>query len=323
MRVLVTTVPFGEKNKLPLELLAENGIEVVINPLGRKLRSNELADLAVDFDALIAGTEVISAEVFQNAKELKLISRVGIGLDGLDLNEARNRDILVSYTPDAPAPAVAELTICQMLNLLRKVPRCDRMMHEGHWERHFGRRLSEITIGVIGVGRIGSRVIRRLVPFGSPRVLLNDTGKRIDPTDQIRVSWVDKQIIFEEADLITLHLPLTSLTKNLISERELKRMKSDSLLINTSRGGIVNEIALYNALKNGEIEGAAIDVFEEEPYKGPLRDLPNCILTAHMGSMSEDCRAKMEIEATEEIIRFQNGLPLKNPVPDFEYLNQR
>ncbi len=323
MRVLVTTVPFGAKNRLPLELLTDNKIEVVINPLGRKLQDGELEKLVPGFDALIAGTECISKAVFQKADRLKLISRVGIGLDGVDLNAARDYGVLVSYTPDAPAPAVAELTICQMLNLLRKVTLSDRMMHSGQWERFFGRRLSEITIGVIGVGRIGGRVVRRLVPFGSPRILLNDIGKRVDPTTEIRVSWVDKQVIFQEADLITLHLPLTPLTKNMIGKPELELMKNDAVLINTSRGGIVNERALYDALSSGQIQGAAIDVFEREPYDGPLCGLPNCILTAHMGSMSEDCRARMEIEAVEEVVRLSGKRPLKNPVPDFEYANQQ
>jgi len=319
-KVLVTTVPFGATNQLPLELLSSNSIEFVINPLSRKLVEDELIQMVGEFDGLIAGTEVISDRVMSAAPRLKFISRVGIGLDGVDLLAARKRGIAVSYTPDAPSPAVAELTIGLMINLLRGVHIADKKIHEGQWERLFGKRIADSTIGIIGVGRIGARVARRLSAFGSPRVLLNDLRVQPSPTQDLKVDWVDKETLLHDSDIVTLHVPLTSQTQGMIRYQELMSMKKGSCIINTSRGGIVAEDDLFRVLKEEHLGGAAIDVFEREPYTGPLSTVANCILTAHMGSMTRDCRERMEIEATEEMVRFSQGLDLTNSVPDFEYV---
>jgi len=324
MKVLITTIPFGDKDRLPLELLESSNIEYLINPLGKKLTEDELADLITDFDVVIAGTEPITAKVMDCAKNLKMISRVGIGLDSVDLLAAKERDIKVSYTPDAPSPAVAELTIGLIISLLRSIHVSNSELHSGKWKRFFGRRLSEVTIGVIGVGRIGSRVIRRTKPFGTPRLLVNDTNpsKRSDLLD-FKLDWVSKEKIYKEADIISIHTPLTSVTKNMITKEILLSMKKDAIIINTARGGIINEDDLYEVMKSGHLSGAAIDVFNEEPYTGRLREINRCLLTAHMGSMSEDCRTKMEIEATKEAIRFLSRKPLKSIVPKEEYLVQQ
>jgi D-3-phosphoglycerate dehydrogenase / 2-oxoglutarate reductase len=322
MKVLITTVPFGDKNRYPLELLEKSNIEYLINPLNRKLTEDELAEMAVDFDVIIAGTEPITKRVMDNAPRLKMISRVGIGLDSVDLLEAEKKSIIVSYTPDAPAPAVAELTIGLMLTLLRLAHVSNMQMHNGKWNRFFGRRLSEVTIGIIGVGRIGAQVLRHLKGFGSPKVLANDIEVK-NLEIEYDIEWVDKETIYKHADVITIHAPLTSQTKNMIKERQLKRMKSDAIIINTARGGIINEVDLYNVMKIDHLFGAAIDVFDSEPYFGGLREIERCILTAHMGSMSIDCRTKMEIEATEEAVRFMTNLALEGLAPQEEYNVQK
>jgi len=321
-KALITTVPFGDKNRLPLDLLEKSNIEYSINPLNKKLTEDELAEMVTDFDVIIAGTEQISEKVMNNATKLKHISRVGIGLDSVDLLAAEKKGIKVSYTPDAPAPAVAELTIGMMLTLLRSTHVSNSQMHHGKWYRFFGRRLSNVTIGVIGVGRIGVGVIRHLQGFGSPKILANDIS---DASHELNlpIKWADKEQIFKEADIITLHLPLTGLTKDSIKEEQLMLMKGDAIIINTSRGGIINEKDLYNVMQSGHLSGAAIDVFEQEPYDGPLKDIERCLLTAHMGSMSVDCRTRMEIEATEEAVRFLTGEPLEGEVPKEEYDVQR
>ncbi|MFA5187325.1 MAG: phosphoglycerate dehydrogenase [Patescibacteria group bacterium] len=322
-KVLVTTVPFGDKNSQPLDQLQAAGIEYLINPIGRKLKEDELAEMISDFDVLIAGTEPITEKVMNRAPRLKLISRVGIGLDSVDLLAAERRGIKVSYTPDAPAPAVAELTIGLMLSLLRSVHVANAQMHRGEWHRYFGRRMSEVTIGIIGAGRIGGRVLRHLAAFGSPRVLVNDLAPDHGVAPGPRLEWVDKEVIYREADMISLHVPLTVHTKNMIRSEQIATMKSDALLINTSRGGIINESDLAEALRTGVIGGAAIDVFDHEPYNGELAILDRCLLTSHMGSMSVDCRTRMEIEATEEAVRFLTGQPLSGLVPPEEYDVQR
>jgi D-3-phosphoglycerate dehydrogenase len=322
-KVLITTVPFGDRNRLPLELLEAAGIEYVINPLGRKLKEEELADMVSDFDVLVAGTEPITERVMARASRLKLISRVGIGLDSVDLLAAEKRGIAVSYTPDAPAPAVAELTIGLMLALLRSIHVANLQLHNGHWQRHFGRRIPEVTIGIIGTGRIGARVLRRLAAFGTPRVLVNDINPDQKLVPELKLEWVGKEDIYRHADVISLHVPLTAQTKNMIRREQLLMMKKDALIINAARGGIVNERDLANVLRAGHLGGAAIDVFDHEPYSGDLAGIERCLLTAHMGSMSVDCRTRMEIEATEEAVRFLTGGKLEGTVPASEYEVQR
>ena len=187
MKVLITTVPFGDKNRYPLEILENNNIEYLINPLNKKLTEDELLSLISDFDAIVAGTESISDKVMEKASNLKMISRVGIGLDSVDLLAAEKRNIKVSYTPDAPAPAVAELTIGMMLTLLRSVHISNSQMHLGKWHRFFGRRLSEVTIGIIGVGRIGQGVLKHLEGFGSPKILVNDESVKSNIDNKLYV----------------------------------------------------------------------------------------------------------------------------------------
>ena len=323
MKVLITTVPFGEKNRKPLDLLESNGIEYVINPLNKKLTEDELMELIPSFDIIIAGTEKISDKVMERAGNLKMISRVGIGLDSVDLLAAEKRDIQVSYTPDAPAPAVAELTIGMMLTLLRSVHVSNSQMHLGKWHRFFGRRLSEVAIGIIGIGRIGKGVLEHLQGFGNPKILVNDISIEDDIIKKFNVEWSSKEKIYKHSDIVTLHLPLTGQTKDMIKKDHLLSMKADAIIINTSRGGIINESDLYEVMQSGHLSGAAIDVFDNEPYNGDLKDIERCLLTAHMGSMSVDCRARMEIEATEEVVRFLTDKTLKGLVPEEEYEVQR
>ena len=322
-KVLITTVPFSEKNRFPLDLLEKNNIDYLVNPLNKKLTEEELFNMVADFDVVIAGTESITKKIMENAPKLKMISRVGIGLDSVDLLTAKDKGIAVSYTPDAPAPAVAELTIGMMLTLLRSVHVSNFQMHLGEWHRYFGRRLSEVTIGIIGVGRIGTGVLEHLQGFRNPKILVNDTSIKEDIGKKFNVEWVTKEEIYERSDVISLHLPLTGETKNMIKKDHLLSMKTDAIIINTSRGGIINESDLYGVMQSGHLSGAAIDVFNNEPYNGDLKNIERCLLTAHMGSMSVDCRTRMEIEATEEAVRFLTGKTLKGLVPEEEYEVQR
>ncbi len=321
-KVLITTAPFAVMNNKPLKMLEKENIEYFINPMGRKLKERELANMIYDFDALIAGTEKISDKVLDKANKLKIISRVGVGLDNLDLSSAKKNKILVTYTPEAPAPAVAELTIGLMISIIRHTHQANQSMHRKKWNRYFGKRFSKISIGIIGAGRIGSDVINKLSALSPKKILVNDIDKsRLTFSDK-RISKASKEQILKKADLVSLHLPLTKKTKNMLSYEDLKLMKSDAFLINTSRGGIIREKDLIKVLKEGHLSAVAIDVFENEPYVGGLIGIENCLLTSHMGSMTEDCRTKMEIEATEEIVRYFKNKKLKNLVPEEEYKNQ-
>jgi D-3-phosphoglycerate dehydrogenase / 2-oxoglutarate reductase len=321
-KALITTVPFGEHDRSPLDLLEQANIKYLINPLNTKLTEDQLVDMIGDFDVLIAGTEPITDKVMARASKLKLISRVGVGLDSVDLLAAKRRGIKVSYTPEAPASAVAELTLGIMLTLLRSVHIANGQMRQGKWQRILGRRLAKVTVGIIGVGRIGTYLLRRMKGVGTLKTLVNDLRPNPELNKEFELEWVTKEQIYKEADLISLHIPLTHLTKNMIRREQLLSMKQNAIILNTSRGGIINERDLYDVMIEGHLSGAAIDVFEQEPYFGKLAEIERCLLTPHIGSMSIDCRARMEIEATEEVVRFLTDKPLKGEVPMAEYDNQ-
>lgn len=320
--ILITTSPFGLGNPAALELLEQEGIEYKLNPFGRRLREDEIADLIEPYEVIIAGTEPITASVLNRASRLRLLAHTGIGLDNIDLAAARKRGISVTYTPSAPSPAVAELTIGQMISLLRMTAQADRGLRQGDWDRRIGRRLGNLTVGIIGVGRVGRLVIRHLQGFTPRRILANDIVIDREFAKQNRFEWTDKQTIFREADVITLHVPLTGQTRSLIGAGELSMMKRDAVLINTARGEIVDEAALARTLRERPDFSAAIDVFHREPYNGELAGLDNCLLSCHMGSCTDDCRLQMETEAAAEVIRFYRGEPFQTPVPESEYLLQ-
>jgi D-3-phosphoglycerate dehydrogenase len=321
VKVFISTVPFAAENKTPLEILEAAGVEYLINPTGRKLKESEISEYVSGVQAVIAGTEPITDKVLEEAKNLQLIARVGIGLDSVDLCSASRRGIAVSYTPDAPSPSVAELTIGLMLSCLRHVHLSNEDMHRGGWNRYFGRRLGECVVGVIGMGRIGSRVVSLLESFKCKKILLNDLVNTKCGLP-VNTEWCEKEKIYHEADIISLHVPLTLDTRNLVTKRELLLMKKNAIVINTARGGIVNEDDLSSVLGDGHLGAAAIDTFENEPYSGPLSSIERCLLTSHLGSMSLDCRCQMEIEAAQEVARFVLGEPLAQPVPAAEYENQ-
>jgi len=323
-RVFVSSVPFGTVDSYPIKLLEEEKNCVYsINPLGRKFKEEDSCKFIKNVDVLIAGTEPITENVLKNANKLKLISRVGIGLDGIDLNAARQRGIKVSYTPDGPSAAVAELTIGQMLNMNRRLGHSDNALKDGVWQRYMGDRIANQTIGIIGTGRIGSRVLKLLQGFSPKRILVNDINPNRHLYDLHNAEDVSKETIYRDSDIISLHIPLTPDTSGLIGIKEMKKMKDNVYLINTSRGGIIHEEDLYNALKNNIIGGASIDTFENEPYGGKLITLENSFLTCHIGSCSKDCHFQMEKLATEEALRYIRGEKLELTVPEHEYQLQK
>ncbi len=317
--VFVSTVPFATYDSSPLVRLQEQGIKVLINPLERRLQPDELIRFIGDSEVLIAGTEPITAEVMAATRNLRVIARVGVGLDNVDLLAAQQKGIQVTYTPDAPAPAVAELAIANMMALLRGVHEANLGLHSEQWHRYMGRRLASVTVGIIGVGRIGERVVQHLANFETSRILANDVDSPRGAAQLPNVEWVDKEFLFMNSDIVSVHVPLTSETRNLITKETLLCMQPDALLINTSRGGIVNERDLFDVLESGHLGGAAIDVFEDEPYQGCLTATDRVILTCHMGSMTRDCRARMESEATSDALRHFDGQPLQGLVPESEY----
>ena len=302
--VLILTSPFGKINKAPINLLKKNNINFYSNPKNKKFSRNELLKIIGNYDGIICGTYKIDRGIINKAKKLKIISRVGIGLDNLDLKSLKKNKIKVAYTPDAPTQTVAEYTIGLMIYLLRKINVSRKSLKKGKWLKIFGKNLNETKIGIIGFGRIGSEILKLLKAFHCKDILINDVNLNKKKLKKYSAKQATKNTIFRNCNLITIHLPITKKTKNLVSKKEIAMMRNDTILINTSRGGIINEDHLYDALKKKGIYMAALDVFAKEPYFGRLRKLDNCHCTAHIASMSISCRNKMELEATQEIVRF-------------------
>jgi len=313
MKLFVSTHPFSTTSKIPMQLIRENAIELSVNKHKRKITTSELAQDLKDAEVLIAGTEKITEEVFKNAPNLKLISRVGIGLDGIDFDLCKKYGIHVAYTPDAPTMAVAELCVGMILDLARKISHTNNKIKEGAWHRHMGMLLYGKTIGIFGMGRIGKSLIHLLQPF-NVKFLVHDIEPDLAFGRLHNVKFVSKEELLSKCDIVSANLPLKEDTKNYISLKDLKQMPSHAFIINTARGGIINEDDLYIALKENIISAAAVDVFEVEPYVGKLIELDNCLLTCHMGASTIDSRTDMEVQAIEEAIRYKNDEPLKNEV---------
>lgn len=305
-RVLIATWPFGTCGSEPVKCLENAGFELVFNPKQRRLKANEVHDFIADVDAVIAGTEPYDAYTLAHADRLKVIARVGIGLDSVDVGWCQKHKIMVTYTPDAPSDGVAELTIGQILNLLRHVVPLNREVREGGWERRMGRLVSEATIGVVGMGRIGRRVVRLLAPFGA-RILATDTDPAIHGTPELGVTWCGIDTLLAESDLVTLHIPLNDGSRHFMNDDRFSQMRYGSLLINTSRGPVVDEVALAQALASGRVGGAALDVFQTEPYAGPLCEFENVILTPHIAASTLRTRYLMELGAAQDCVRVLTG----------------
>lgn len=297
--VLLSVSSFGAAGDGPLRLLEAAGVNVVPNPHGRKLREDEVAELIAGVDGVIAGTEPLNATVLERAGRLRVISRVGVGLENVDLNAALRMGIVVRNTPEALTDAVAELTLGGILSVIRQIGRMDRDMHAGAWERQMGGLLRGKTVGIVGLGRIGRRLAELLHPF-EVRLLAADRAPEPAVADQLGVRYVELDELLRESDVVTLHLP--GLEDSLIGADEIATMRPGAILVNASRGGLVDEAALHAALADGRLAGAYLDTFASEPYDGPLRDLPTVLLTPHAGSYAAEARERMETEAAQNLL---------------------
>ena len=297
MQVLITTSTFNLDNFKQLELLNKAQIEVKLNPFATRLTEDQAIDLlGTNTIGLIAGLEPLTEKVLTSAKSLKVIARVGTGLDSVDLVAAKKLGITVLNTPDAPTQAVAELTLGHILGLLRNISVADRQIRNGVWKGLMGSLLQTKTVGIVGFGRIGKRVAGLLSAFGA-KVIISD--ELATSTEYLNVGLNE---LCAKSDVITLHLPYNNSTHHLINEKQLNLMKKGSYFVNISRGGLVDEDALLAALKSGRIAGAALDCFEHEPYDGELRNFDNVQITAHMGSYARETRDLMEREASQLLV---------------------
>ena len=299
-KILFTTSTFDQKECHELIELQQRGFELVFNPHKRRLSECEVRELLdPQVVAILAGVEPLTRNVLSGALGLKVVSRCGVGLDSVDLMAASELDIVVRNTPDAPSLPVAELALAQMLNLLRHVSCADRTIRSGKWSPLMGALLSNKTIGIVGFGRVGRQLTKVLAGF-DVNILIADPNTSLGAINgNIKKTELDSLLV--NSDIVSLHLPYTPESHHIIDSRALGLMRNNAYLINISRGGLVDEVALADALMSGVLAGAALDVFEDEPYAGPLLQFDNVVLTSHMGSYAKESRARMEQEAVSNL----------------------
>lgn len=299
MRVAITTSSFAKFSSEPLDLLAAAGLSVRQNPHGRKLTEAEATQILADCVGVIAGTEPITAAVLAAAPQLKVVSRLGVGLDSVDLAAAQRRGVRVAISADGLADGVAELTVGVLLDLMRHLSRMDREIRAGVWKKRTGRLLRGCRVGLVGYGRIGRATARLLAAFGA-EVAFCDPACREDQPDGPRPMPFAEMLAW--CEVLSLHCPAQPGGAPLLGEAELSAMAEGALLVNCARGGLVDEAALADALASGKLAGAALDGFAEEPYRGPLTGFENVVLTPHVGSYARECRVRMELEAARNLL---------------------
>lgn len=311
-RVLITSRSFGRFCKDAEELVA--GVADVHRvPRGATMEPDKLMNAVKGAKGLIVGADKISREVIEDAEELRIIARHGIGFDNIDVKFATQRGIVVTYTPHVNADSVADFTLGLMLSLARKIPWSHTSTQAGRWEsvKFIGNELSGKTLGILGLGEIGSRVASRASTFGI-KVVYYQRHRDERREKELNARYVPLRELLGMSDFLSIHVPLTDTTRGMIGEQELKLMKPVSFLINTARGQIVDENALYAALRDRRIAGAALDVYVKEPpvIDFSLFKLDNVIVTPHIAAYTHEAIERMDMTVAQDLVLFlQNKRP--------------
>ncbi len=300
-RIYIATATFGQTDRSVFDLLRAHRFEYHINNLGRTLRPSEMREKMGSCVGVVAGLEPYTSETLPGLPELRVISRCGVGMENIDLRLCQARGIDVCSTPEGPTQAVAELTLALVLNLLRHVSVADHNLRTGLWARQTGFLLSEVIVGVLGLGRIGRRLAEMVRSLGG-HVLGADLRINQEWCRRHEIHTCSRSELIEKCDVLCLHLPMAEDLRHVIGEAQMASMKKGSFLVNTARGELVDEFALARAIDSGHLAGAALDVFEREPYEGILKDNKNVILTPHIGSYARAARETMEREAVANLL---------------------
>lgn len=306
MKVLTSPSSIGQIGSAPFDLLEKNGYKIIKNPYGRKLTENETIELAKDCVGIIAGVESLNAKVIDSLPNLKCISRVGVGMDSVDIPYAESKGIKVLNTPNGPTRAVAELTLGLTMSLLRKIPNAHYDLRNKVWKKQTGNLLFEKKIGILGLGRIGRMTAEMFKALGNP-VAGYDLYPNKEWAIKYGVEILDLKELLITSDIICIHLPAMKDGSAFITKSELDLLKDDAFVVNVSRGGVIDEEALYEVLISGKLSGVALDVFVQEPYSGKLCDIENVVLTPHIGSYAKEGKLKMEVDAVHNLINALNN----------------
>ena len=301
MKIAVTSPSFSKHPDLIKEM-NDSFDDFKLNHDGSRFTQSELIDYLKGYDAAIVGSDEMNRHVIDALPELKMISKYGVGLNNIDLDYSKERNIKIGWTGGVNKLSVAEMVIGNALSLLRNLYVSSNQLSEGEWIKNGGQQLSGKTVGIIGVGHIGKEVIRLLKPFNCS-ILVNDIINQAEYYEEVGVRHCEKEEIYRKSDVITIHTPLTGETKNLINNESLNLMQSHTVVINTARGGIVDEKNLMEALINYQIGGASLDVYEIEPNTNvEMLSIPNLICTPHIGGNSKEAVYAMGMSAIEHII---------------------
>ena len=291
------------------EILEKNGLQITYEP---EITPDQIAEKIGEYEVVVVRSRTkITKDLIQRADKCKIIARVGVGLDNIDQDAAKEKNIRVINAVEGAMNAVAELVVGLMLSLAREIPRADREVRNGNWIKKelMGTELRGKYLGIVGLGNIGKRLGRLAKSFN-----MNIIGFDVMPIDEefskeVGLMKADLGTLLASADYVSLHVPLLDSTKHMINAEKITTMKSTARIINTSRGGVIDEDALYDALKNGNLGGAALDVFEAEPAtSNKLRELPNFISTPHMGAQTKEAQSLAANVIAEKIIQILRGV---------------
>ena len=303
MKVLVTPRSFGKTNPALFERLRAAGLRVVRNDTGGILSAAQMREKVADCEGIILGVDPLDAEVLAAAPLLRAVARYGVGLDNVDIAVCKTRGIAVSRTVGANSDAVADYAFSLMLSVARRAMLIDRQCRERDWRKITGIDMYGKTLGIIGFGAVGRRVAKRARGF-SMRVLAHDPVFEARAAAELGAESADVDTICREADFITLHTTLNDATRNLINARRLAMMKTTAVLVNTARGGLIDEAALLAALREGRIHGAGLDVFEEEPPpEQGWYTLDNVMLGSHCAASTNGATETMGTMAVDNLLR--------------------
>jgi len=304
--IFVALSTFAERDRAPLAALEASPYPFRLHRTGARISRTELLETAADATVVIAGVEPYDAQTLDGLPRLKSIVRCGVGTDAVDLEGARRRGITVLNTPDVPSAAVAELALAMFLSLSRNLRAQGNLMQARKWTRLESHLLGARTVGLVGLGRIGRRVAELCRAFGA-RVMASDPMVDAVWAARYGVEMSTLDDVLSSADIVSLHAARTSSHPLHLGAPELMRMKRGAVLVNLARGGMVDEQALVEALQSGHLAGFGADVFETEPYTGPLCDFDQAILTPHSATMPLETRVAMEAECVDKAIRFLAG----------------
>jgi D-3-phosphoglycerate dehydrogenase len=308
-KVLIGSRSFGKFTPSGLKILENNDCDVIQNPYGHALTEDELMGFVNEVDAVITGMDRLTSGVIDSSGKLKVISKHGVGIDNIDIKAATKKKIIVTNIPagNEECNAVADFTFALLMSLARKICEADENTKKDKWVKLIGSEVYGRRIGVIGGGSIGKAVVARAKGFGMD-VLVYDIKKDQDLIDNFDVSYVDLDYLLKNSDFVTIHVPMNEKTRGMIRKKELELMKKSAYIINTARGGIIDEDDLFNALNEGMIAGAALDVFINEPPKNSsLLKLNNLIASPHIAAYTPGSLEALDIISAENVVAVLKG----------------